>query len=206
MTKILAKSAVSPVRRRFDVPPSLPRVDEVVAAERPDEPLHCLRPARDRRGRAAFVAGFPGSVLYAVKCNPEPRVLRALWAGGIRHFDCASPAEIALVRQMFPRRGDPLHASGQVAGGHPRGGGSLRRVRLRLRQPTDELEKILAETEIRRPADRGLFCPSGGRERRRLRPDRQVRSVAGRRRPPSRRRATARRPARPMLSRRLAVP
>ena len=30
-------------------------------------------------------------------------MLRALWAGGVRHFDCASPAEVALVRQMFPK-------------------------------------------------------------------------------------------------------
>ncbi|MBO0737451.1 MAG: type III PLP-dependent enzyme, partial [Alphaproteobacteria bacterium] len=43
-----------------------------------------------------------GDVLYAVKCNPEPRVLRALWAGGIRHFDCASLYEVALVRNLLP--------------------------------------------------------------------------------------------------------
>ena len=29
-------------------------------------------------------------------------MLRAVWAGGVRHFDCASPAEIHVVRQMFP--------------------------------------------------------------------------------------------------------
>ena len=42
-------------------------------------------------------------MLYAVKCNPEPRVLRAVWAGGVRHFDCASLPEIALVRRLLPR-------------------------------------------------------------------------------------------------------
>ena len=90
MNMLMTRSAVSPVRRRFDAPPSLPTVDAVVAAERPDEPLHCLRPDVIAAAARGFVAGFPGSVLYAVKCNPEPRVLRALWAGGIRHFDCAS--------------------------------------------------------------------------------------------------------------------
>lgn len=50
---------------------------------------------------ACFVDRFAGDVLYAVKCNPEPAVLRALWRGGVRHFDCASPGEIRLVRQMF---------------------------------------------------------------------------------------------------------
>ena len=65
--------------------------------------MHCLRPATHRPPpRATSSQAFPGDVLYAVKCNPEPAVLRALWAGGVRHFDCASIAEVALVRQMFP--------------------------------------------------------------------------------------------------------
>jgi ornithine decarboxylase len=97
------RSAVSPLRRGFDPDPvSLPRVDDLVAAGRPEEPMHCLRPDTLAATARAFVAGFPGEVLYAVKCNPEPTVLRALWAGGVRHFDCASPAEVALVRLMFP--------------------------------------------------------------------------------------------------------
>ena len=37
-----------------------------------------------------------------MKCNPEPAILRAVHAGGIAHFDCASIGEVALVRQMFP--------------------------------------------------------------------------------------------------------
>jgi ornithine decarboxylase len=40
--------------------------------------------------------------LFAVKCNPEPAMLRAVHAGGVAHFDCASIGEVALVRQMFP--------------------------------------------------------------------------------------------------------
>lgn len=102
MSQVMTKSAVSPVRRGFDVEPLLPRVHDVVMSQRPQEPLHCLRPAVITATARTFVNGFPGTVLYAVKCNPEPRVLRALWAGGVRHFDCASPAEITLVRQMFP--------------------------------------------------------------------------------------------------------
>jgi ornithine decarboxylase len=80
----------------------MPTVDEVVRVERPGDPLHCLRPAAITAAASRFVAEFGGDALYAVKCNPEPAVLRAVWAGGVRHFDCASPAEIALVRQMFP--------------------------------------------------------------------------------------------------------
>lgn len=80
----------------------LPSVDAVVARQRPAEPLVCLRPAAIVAATRDFTAAFPGDVLYAVKCNPEPRVLRAVWAGGVRHFDCASLAEVALVRKMLP--------------------------------------------------------------------------------------------------------
>ncbi|MFO1154551.1 MAG: type III PLP-dependent enzyme [Rhodospirillales bacterium] len=103
MARSLPKLAVSALGRRFDaVRGNLPTVDATVAAERPAEPLHCLRPRGIAATARLFAAGFAGDVLYAVKCNPEPRVLRALWAGGIRHFDCASLAEVMLVRQMFP--------------------------------------------------------------------------------------------------------
>jgi ornithine decarboxylase len=80
----------------------LPSVDAVVAQLRPAEPLLCLRPAAITAAARRFVGAFPGDVLYAVKCNPEPRVLRALSAGGVRHFDCASLAEVALVRKFCP--------------------------------------------------------------------------------------------------------
>jgi ornithine decarboxylase len=103
---IRTRQAVSPLRRPFSRPTSAsvrrPTVDEVVAAGRPEEPVHCLRPAAVAATAAAFVEAFPGDVLYAAKCNPDPAVLRALAAGGIRHFDCASPQEIRLVRDMFP--------------------------------------------------------------------------------------------------------
>jgi ornithine decarboxylase len=103
MTNARVRAAVSPLRRRF--PPAaapLPSVDELVALERPEEPMHCLRPAVVEAAAQDFVAAFPGDVLYAVKCNPEPGVLRAVHAGSVGHFDCASIGEIVLLRQMFP--------------------------------------------------------------------------------------------------------
>ena len=80
----------------------LPSVDAVVTALRPSDPLVCLRPVAITAAARRFLDRFPGDVLYAVKCNPEPRVLRALWAGGVRHFDCASLGEIRLVRELLP--------------------------------------------------------------------------------------------------------
>ncbi|HJU16986.1 MAG TPA: type III PLP-dependent enzyme [Stellaceae bacterium] len=94
------------LRRRDDMrvstPAALPTVDDMVARARPSEPLFCLRPAAIAGAARRFAESFPGDVLYAVKCNPEPRVLRAVWAGGVRHFDCASLAEVTLVRRLLP--------------------------------------------------------------------------------------------------------
>src|SRR5262245_21532131 len=81
---------------------AFPSIDTVVARTRPADPLICLRPVLIADAAGRFVDLFPGDVLYAVKCDPEPRVLRALWAGNVRHFDCASLAEVALVRRLLP--------------------------------------------------------------------------------------------------------
>ena len=108
MNLLRSRAAVSPLRRGLGAPApllDLPAVDDLVAVERPEVPMHCLRPAVIAAAARAFVSGFPGETLYAVKCNPEPAVLRALWAGGVRRFDCASAAEVALVRSMFPEAG-----------------------------------------------------------------------------------------------------
>jgi len=103
LNNLRVRSAVTPLRRRFpETRAMLPSVDELVAMERPEEPMHCLRPATVEATARGFVEAFPGDVLYAVKCNPEPATLRAVHAGGVAHFDCASIGEIALVGQMFP--------------------------------------------------------------------------------------------------------
>lgn len=77
-------------------------VAELVGQTAPDMPLHVLRPHRLAAMARSFTAGFPGDVLYAVKCNAHPLVLRALAAEGIRHFDVASPMEIARVQEAVP--------------------------------------------------------------------------------------------------------
>jgi ornithine decarboxylase len=74
----------------------------LLSAERPREPVYCIYPEIYRHAAAEFVAGFPGRVLYAVKANDHPDIVRLLHQGGITHFDCASIAEITLVRQHCP--------------------------------------------------------------------------------------------------------
>ncbi len=106
MSQIQNRAAVAPLQRHFsisaDAAVSRPDVSSIVACMRPQEPMHCVRPASITAASQAFVRAFSGDVLYAVKCNPEPAVLRAVWAGGVRHFDCASIAEVTLVRRLFP--------------------------------------------------------------------------------------------------------
>lgn len=145
MNTLRHRSAVSPLRRRFPAPAPLPSVDDLIANERPDVPMHCLRPATVEANTRAFVEAFPGHVLYAVKCNPEPGMLRAVNAGGVAHYDCASIAEIALVRQMFPDAVihfmHPIKARSAIREAWARHG-----VRDFVLDSTEELAKILHET------------------------------------------------------------
>jgi ornithine decarboxylase len=138
----------------------LPTVDAVVARERPVEPLLCLRPAVIAGASRRFVEAFPGEVLYAVKCNPEPRVLRAVWAGGVRHFDCASLPEIALLREVLP--GAELHFMHPVKARHAIHAAFHRHGVVDFAfDSADELEKILQETVrvglVGEPPTLGLF-------------------------------------------------
>lgn len=65
---------------------------------RPEEPVTCVRPRMLRDQARRFVAGFPGDVMFAVKCNPDKAVLKELRAGGVVHFDTASLGEIEQTR------------------------------------------------------------------------------------------------------------
>jgi len=149
MEILRVRSAVSPLRRPADVRATfvapLPRVFDLVANLRPEDPVHCLRPAVLAQTAHDFRAAFPGEVLYAVKCNADPAVLRALWEGGVRDFDCASPKEVALVRAMFPDAGihfmHPVKARGAIRDAWARHG-----VRDFVLDSTDELAKLLTET------------------------------------------------------------
>ena len=147
MSLLRSRTAVSPLRRHDlgDAVRVMPTVDALVAVERPEEPMHCLRPAAIAAAARAFVSGFPGETLYAVKCNPEPAVLRGLWEGGVRRFDCASAAEVSLVRSMFPEAGihfmHPVKSRSAI-----REAWALHGVKDFVLDTQGELAKILAET------------------------------------------------------------
>ena len=80
---------------------SFPDVASVAMALTPSYPVYCLRPHVLEATARAFVTFFPGTVLYAVKCNPHPQVLDAFYRGGVRHFDTASLPEIAQIAETY---------------------------------------------------------------------------------------------------------
>ncbi len=116
-----------------------------VAARRPLAPVHLFRPHVVRCAAQWFLRHFPGTVLYAVKANPSPTVIRALGAGGLRHFDVASAAEVALIAGLKPKARlhfmHPVKAREAIAAAYTRYG-----VRDYVADSEDEIRKIVQET------------------------------------------------------------
>lgn len=75
---------------------------EVAARLGPDRPLFCFAPAVLANTVETFIASFPGDVSYAVKANPDERVIAIMAEAGLTLFDVASTAEMALVRRLVP--------------------------------------------------------------------------------------------------------
>ena len=75
---------------------------ELIRLSRPDDPVFLFRPHRANIAARWFAENFPGESYYAVKANPAPHVLRALWDGGTRAFDVASEHEVELIGTLFP--------------------------------------------------------------------------------------------------------
>jgi ornithine decarboxylase len=92
-----------------------------------------------------FQDNFAGEVLFAVKANPSPWVLDALYAAGIRRFDVASEQEVELIASRYPDATiaflHPVKSRGAVERAYSRHG-----VRIFALDCEAELEKILAAT------------------------------------------------------------
>ena len=120
-------------------------VASVVMALEPSYPVFCLRPEVLEQSARRFMSLFPGTVLYALKCNPHPMVLDIFYRAGIRHFDTASLPEIAQIRETFP--------SGHAYFMHPVKGRAVIKnayavygIRHFVVDHMSELDKVLDET------------------------------------------------------------
>ena len=78
-------------------------VDELVNQLKPTEPVYCIRKKSIQLASKFFQKQFPGKVLYAVKTNPHPTVLKTLVDSGINNFDIASIKEIEAIKNINPR-------------------------------------------------------------------------------------------------------
>ncbi|HYD73603.1 MAG TPA: type III PLP-dependent enzyme [Candidatus Binatia bacterium] len=118
---------------------------DLLAQDAPEGPVAIARPHRVTAAAQWFLQHFPGEVFYAVKANPSPWVLDALWAAGVKNFDVASDAEAQLIATRY--------SGAQIAFMHPvKSRRAIARafhefgVKTFALDSEDELEKILAET------------------------------------------------------------
>lgn len=75
-------------------------LDEWVRRQQPDQPTFILYPDVIAARVSAFTAGLGANILYAVKCNPHPKVLQAVYNAGITRFETASLPEIQLAAKL----------------------------------------------------------------------------------------------------------
>jgi ornithine decarboxylase len=77
-------------------------VDDLINQLKPEKPIYCIRKKSIQSASTYFKNKFPGKVLYAVKTNPHPEVLKAIVDSGIENFDIASIQEIKDIRAINP--------------------------------------------------------------------------------------------------------
>lgn len=137
----------------FDFP-RFSSIEEAIGTLRPHEPVYCLRPEKFEAAANRFLHAFPGDPLYAVKSNPEPKILDLIYAAGIRHFDTASLGEINLVSSRFADAHCHFMAPLRLPG-HGKIAYEQYGVRDFVIDCDDELDKLIAETG--NPKDLRIF-------------------------------------------------
>ena len=75
-------------------------VEELVNQLKPDKPVYCIRKNSILSASKYFQKKFPGKILFAVKTNPHPEVIKTLIKSGISQFDVASIEEIKAVKKF----------------------------------------------------------------------------------------------------------
>ena len=78
-------------------------VDELINQLKPTEPVYCIRKKSIQLASKFFQNKFDGKVLYAVKTNPHPFVLKTIIESGINNFDVASIKEIEIIKKIDPK-------------------------------------------------------------------------------------------------------
>jgi len=75
-------------------------VENLVNQLKPDKPVYCIRKKSILSASKFFQKKFPGKILFAVKTNPHPEIIKTLIKSGINQFDVASIEEVKAVRKF----------------------------------------------------------------------------------------------------------
>ena len=114
---------------------------EITGKLKPTDPLYLFSPDVLKQRAQRFLNQFPGTVSYAVKANPEVRILQTLAESGLQSYDVASLDEVRRVCETCPGAtihfNNPIKAEEAVAESYLRYG-----VRSFALDEMSELEKI----------------------------------------------------------------
>ena len=77
-------------------------VEDLINQLKPNNPVYCIRKHSINVASKFFQKKFPGKILYAVKTNPHPEVLKTVLQSGIQNFDVASINEIKAIKNISP--------------------------------------------------------------------------------------------------------
>ena len=75
-------------------------VEELINQLKPEQPVYCIRKNSVTTASKFFQKNFPGDILYAVKTNPHPVIIKTIIESGINQFDVASIEEIKQIRKF----------------------------------------------------------------------------------------------------------
>ena len=75
-------------------------VEQLINQLKPEKPIYCIRKNSIRSAVNYFKKNFPGKILYAVKTNPHPTIIKTIIDNGINQFDVASIEEVKSIRNF----------------------------------------------------------------------------------------------------------
>ena len=127
-----------------DLPPAdYANAYEVVQMLAPDRPMHLLRPKMIYSRSSVFLENFPGITAYAVRANPEPKVLGEIFSAGVDWYACETIEEIEIVSRALPDARimftHPIKSEQSIEQAYKK-----HRVRIFVIDHPDELRKIRA--------------------------------------------------------------
>ena len=75
-------------------------VEQLINQLKPEKPVYCIRKNSIQSAVKYFRNNFPGKILYAVKTNPHPEVIKKIIESGVNQFDVASIEEIKSIKDF----------------------------------------------------------------------------------------------------------